>query len=98
MRHLDSAEVFLASGRVSEIDCILLDNSMPGMSGLDLHLTLTRMMHPAPVIYVTATHDGGLRERALSQGAAAFFAKTFEDEDLLNVIRLVLNGLGRDRA
>src|SRR5690348_15268734 len=92
----DSAEVFLDSGSVSEIDCILLDIRMPGMSGLDLHLSLTRRRHPAPVIYVTATHDGGLRDRALSQGAAAFLGKTFEDEDLLNTIRLVLNGLGRD--
>jgi FixJ family two-component response regulator len=91
----ECAEVFLASDRVSEIDCILLDIRMPGMSGLDLHLALTRMNHPAPVIYVTATHDGGLRERALSQGAAAFFAKTFEDEDLLNVLRRVLSGSGR---
>ena len=94
----DSAEVFLASGRVSEIDCVLLDISMPGMSGLDLHLALTRMTHPAPVIYVTATHDGGLRERALSQGAAAFLSKTFEDEQLLDAIHLVLNSSGRDRA
>jgi FixJ family two-component response regulator len=90
----DSAEVFLASGRVSEIDCILLDMSMPGMNGLDLHLALTRMMHPAPVIYVTATHDGGLRERALSQGAAALLAKTFDDEQLLDAIHLVLNNSG----
>ena len=94
----DSAEVFLASGRASEIDCILLDIRMPGMSGLDLHLALTQMNHPAPVIYVTATRDGGLRERALSQGAAAFLAKTFDDEHLLNAIHLVLNSSGRDRA
>lgn len=94
----DSAEVFLASCRVSEIDCVLLDIRMPGMSGLDLHLALTQMDHPAPVIYVTATHDGRLRERALSQGAAAFLAKTFDGEHLLNAIRLVLNGSGRDRA
>ena len=94
----DSAEVFLASGPASEIDCILLDISMPRMSGLDLHLALTRMMHPAPVIYVTATHDGRLRERALSQGAAAFLSKTFEDEQLLDAIHLVLNSSGRDRA
>ena len=93
----DSAEVFLASGRVSEIDCILLDISMPGMSGLDLHLGLTRMLHPPPVIYVTATQDSGLRERALSQGAAAFLAKTFEDEQLLDAIHRVLNRSGQTR-
>ena len=94
----DSAEAFLASGCVSEIDCVLLDIRMPGMSGLDLHLALTQMNHPPPVIYVTATHDGGLRERALSQGAAAFLSKTFEDEQLLDAIHLVLNSSGRDRA
>ena len=93
----NSAEVFLASVRVSEIDCILLDISMPGMSGLDLHLALTRMRHPAPVIYVTATHDGGVRERALSLGAAAFLAKTFEDEQLLDAIHLGLNSSERTR-
>ena len=46
----NSGEGFLASDRASEIDCILLDIRMPGMSGIDLHLALTRMMHPAPVI------------------------------------------------
>ena len=94
----DSAAGFLTSGRVNETDCILLDISMPGMSGLDLHLALTQIMHPAPVIYVTATHEGGLRERALSQGAAAFLAKTFEDEDLLDAIHLVLNSSVGDQA
>ena len=94
----DSAEVFLASGHLRSIHCVLLDVRMPGMSGLDLHLALTRMLHPAPVIYVTATRDGGLRERALSQGAAAFFTNTFEDGELLDAIHLVLNSSGRDRA
>lgn len=91
----DSAGSFLASGRLNQTDCILLDISMPGMNGLDLHLELIRMMHPAPVIYVTATHDAALRERALSQGAAAFLAKTFEGEQLLDAIHLVLNHSGR---
>ena len=45
----DSAEVFLASGRVSEIDCLLLDIRMPGMSRLDLHLALMQMNHPANI-------------------------------------------------
>ena len=81
---------------MSEIDCVLLDIRMPGMSGLDLHLALTQMNHPAPVIYVTATRAGGLRERALSQGAAAFLAKTFDDEHLLNTIHLVLNSSARN--
>lgn len=98
MRHLRFGGGFSRLGRVSEIDCVLLDIRMPGMSGVDLHLALTQMNHPAPVIYVTATNDGGLRERALSQGAAAFLAKAFDDEHPMNAIHLVLNSSGRDRA
>jgi FixJ family two-component response regulator len=94
----DSAEVFFASACVSEIDCVLLDIRMPGMSGLDLHAALIQMNHRAPVLYVTATHDSRLRERALSLGAAAFLAKTLDDEHLLNTIQLVLNRPGRARA
>ena len=72
----DSGEAFFASGRASQLDRILPDIRMPGMSGLDLHRALTQMGSSGlPVIYVTATHDGGLRERALSQGAAAFLAE-----------------------
>jgi len=87
----DSAETFLASGSLRDVHCMLLDIRMSGMSGLDLHRMLRRMSCEIPVIYVSAAHDVGSRERALAQGAKAFLTKAFADEDLLKVIRTALN-------
>ena len=87
-----SAEIFLAAGVAPEIDCILLDIRMPGMSGLDLHMELRRIKCAVPVIYITAAFDNDLRQRALSQGAIAVFKKTFQDDHLLNAIGSALEG------
>jgi CheY-like chemotaxis protein len=74
-----------------EIDCILLDIRLPGMSGLDLHLELTRINRAVPVIYVTAASEDALRRRALAQGAIAVLTKTFQDDVLLNAIGSALD-------
>jgi FixJ family two-component response regulator len=87
-----SAETLLASSAAGEIDCILLDIRLPGMSGLDLHLELTRINRAVPVIYVTAASEDALRQRALSQGAIAVLTKSFQENDLLNAINSALHG------
>ena len=93
----DSAATFLASASLSDIHCMLLDVRMPGMSGLDLHRTLRQMNWAIPVIYVSAAHHVGSRERALALGAAAFLTKAFAEEDLLKAIRTALNGSAVER-
>ena len=93
----DSAEAFLASGSMRDIRCMLLDVRMPGLGGLDLHRILRRMNCEIPVIFVSAAHDVGSRERALAQGAVAFLTKAFADDDLLNAIRAALNGSAGER-
>ena len=93
----DSAETFLASASLRDIRCMLLDVRMPGMSGLDLPQMLRRMSCDIPVIYMSAAHDVGSRERALSQGAVAFLTKAFAEDDLLKAIRAALNGSAGER-
>lgn len=91
-----SAEAFLESGKFDEVSCVLLDVRLPGMDGFDLHLRLNEMSAnqirgAIPVIYVTAARGGTLRERALHQGAAAWFPKPFDHEGLLSAIGGALN-------
>lgn len=86
-----SAEAFLASGP-PKTDCLVLDVRMPGLSGLDLYARLREMNVTVPVIFVTGHADEDVRARALQQGAAAFFAKPFNDDVLLGTIRSVTNG------
>ena len=52
-----SAEEFLASGRVDETRCLVLDIAMPGMSGPDLQRELTRRRQPIPIVFITANED-----------------------------------------
>jgi FixJ family two-component response regulator len=78
-----SAEEFLASGSVSETRCLLLDVSMPGMSGPDLQRELTRLRLEIPIIFITAQGDESVRPRLLEQGAVECLFKPFSDTALL---------------
>lgn len=87
----DSAETFLKSSFAHQIDCVLLDVSMGGMSGLDFHLAMRRTNADIPVIFVTAINDCASRERALAQGAREFLVKPVNDEALLIAISTALD-------
>jgi FixJ family two-component response regulator len=52
-----SAEAFLDSDYMRSTDCTVLDNRMPGVSGLELQLRLRQMNCPVPLIFVTAQVD-----------------------------------------
>lgn len=86
----ESAEAFLASPGFGDIACVLLDVRLPGINGLELQRRLNQGGCRVPVIYVTALVDGRFRERALTQGATAYFAKPFDGEALLGAIGNVL--------
>ena len=86
-----SAEEFLASGP-QETDCLVLDIRMPGLSGFELHRRLRDLNRLVPVIFITANADDEMRERALTQGAAALFAKPFNDDALLGAIHSAIRG------
>ena len=86
-----SAEAFLASGRVHETDCMVLDIRMPGLTGLELQLRLQEMRCAIPIIFMTGQGDEGLRARAIEDGAAAFFGKPLNDDALLGAIRSALD-------
>lgn len=64
-------------------DAVIMDVMMPRLGGLDA-LKRVRAFDPQmAVIVVTGTEDPGLKDQALSLGAAAFHAKPFNFADLL---------------
>jgi FixJ family two-component response regulator len=84
-----SAEAFLASESVNETRCLILDISMPGMSGPDLHRELKRRHIHIPVIFITAGADRSVRSRLLADGGAECLFKPFTDTDLLDALTAV---------
>lgn len=66
--------------------CLVLDLSMPGMTGLELQDELTRRQLNIPIIFITG--HGGVRQsvQALKAGAIDFLEKPFLPEVLLQRI------------
>jgi len=92
-RAFSSAEEFLSSGAVAETSCLILDVSMPGMSGPELQQELKRRGDEVPVIFITAQKDERIRARVLEQGAAGFLLKPFSDAALLSAIKTALRAI-----
>jgi FixJ family two-component response regulator len=85
-----SAEHFLMQGNLNGTLCLVLDMSLPGMSGLELQNHLARMSIGIPIIFVTDSIDGTFRERALPAGVAALLHKPVLDHNLLLAVRAAL--------
>ena len=85
-----SAEEFLESGSVGTTRCLILDVSMPGMSGPDLQRELARRRHDIPIVFITAHRDHMIRPRVLEAGAVECLYKPFSESDLLGALEAAL--------
>jgi DNA-binding NarL/FixJ family response regulator len=76
----------------SDVDMVLLDLSMPGISGFS-GLIYLRAQYPAiPVVIVSASDDGSTIRRSLDFGASGFIPKRFGVETLRDAIVKVMDG------
>jgi FixJ family two-component response regulator len=85
-----SAEEFLTSGEQEHTGCLIADIRMPGMSGLELQSRLNQEHRRIPIIFITAQGDEKMRMQALRAGAVEFLTKPFDDEALLDSVRVAL--------
>ena len=94
-RAFASAEEFLVSGQQRQTACLIADIRMPGMSGLELQAKLNAERCRIPTIFITAHGDVKMRMQALRAGAVEFLAKPFDDEVLLENVRVSLKNGAR---
>ena len=73
-------------------DCVLLDLSLPGRSGLDVLPELHRRYPNMPVLVVTMHADRAIASAALAAGALGFIPKDSSVEELKTAIQEVLAG------
>jgi FixJ family two-component response regulator len=81
-----SAEEFLASNALADTQCLILDVSMPGMSGPQLQSELKRRELKMPIIFVTANRDLDLRADLLARGAVECLFKPFSDYEMSSAV------------
>jgi FixJ family two-component response regulator len=89
-----SAQAFLQRGRASVPSCLVLDVSLPDLSGLDLQTRLGARAD-LPIIFITGHADVPMSVRAMKAGAVEFLTKPFGDDALLEAIT---GALERSRA
>ncbi|MGO7611852.1 response regulator transcription factor [Rhizobium ruizarguesonis] len=92
---LASVGDFLRSGRPNGPTCLVLDVRLPGQSGLDFQLELSRENIQLPIVFITGHGDIPMSVQAMKGGAVEFLTKPFRDQDLLDAVHV---GLARDRA
>jgi FixJ family two-component response regulator len=87
-RAFASAEEYLLSHDkpVQQPACLVVDLTMPGLSGLDLQTELARRSNNRPVIFISGNADIPSTVRAMRQGAVTFLPKPFEPAELLRAI------------
>ncbi len=92
-----SAEEFLADPPPMDRQpgCVLLDVSLPGLSGPQLHHRIRHEGWDVPVIYVTAHDDEVTRDAIAETDAEATFAKPIEVAALLDMIGVLFERLDR---
>ncbi|MGE3875967.1 MAG: response regulator transcription factor [Parvibaculaceae bacterium] len=78
---------FLAEHDPAEPGCIVLDVSMPGLSGIDLQTALSGLRHGQPVIFISGGADVPTSVTAMKAGAIDFLIKPFDDTVLLAAVR-----------
>jgi FixJ family two-component response regulator len=89
-RAFSSPEEFLASDYASVTRCLILDISMPEMTGPDLQRELKFRRQRIPIIYITAQKDENLRAQMLANGAVECLFKPFSDTNLLAALNAAL--------
>jgi FixJ family two-component response regulator len=89
-----SGQEFLQHQRTDDCACVLLDLSMPSMSGLEVQRQVTSRT-TLPVIFITGRGDVPSTVQAMKGGAYDFLTKPLDELSLLAAIEAAL---AKDRA
>ena len=81
-----SAEAFLDSESRGDVECLLVDIHLPGMTGVALLKALTADGGALPVVLMTGRDDSTTRELIRDAGPVPHLRKPFSGKDLFEAI------------
>lgn len=82
-----SADEFLKCPPTSVPSCLVLDVSLPGISGLELQRRIGKERDDMPIIFITGKGDIPMTVQAMKAGAIEFLTKPFTEDAVLSAIR-----------
>ena len=102
VRTFSSSEEFLASCPAADLDCLIVDVYLAGMSGIELYGQLATVGTPPPTVFITARDDAVLAVGLVPRvSRISCLCKPFEGDELLAEVASALRPtramLGADR-
>lgn len=88
----DSTRAFIRHYRPGDRQCLILDQHLPGTTGLDFLASPESAGLSLPVVLVTGRGDNALRARAAELGVSVYLEKPVVDETLMAAIRTAVDG------
>jgi len=85
-----SADDFLSLASAKHPSCLVLDLSLPGMSGIDLQKEMERRKFDIPIVFITGHGDIPTSVKAMKGGAVDFLPKPFSAKALLEAVGLAM--------
>lgn len=79
-------------GKNDDIDLLLLDLILPGMSGLDGIQQLRHKLPATSIVLLSASEDRNQVLRAIEMGAKGYILKSSTPDIIINALQLVLSG------
>ena len=73
-------------------DLIVLDISMPGMSGIEVARELKRRGNKAKIVFLTVLEDSDIMATCLAVGGLGYVAKVLMESDLIPAMNSALAG------
>ncbi len=87
-----STEAFMRAYAPRAQSCLVLDQHLPGATGLDFLGSAAGARLDLPVILITGRGDAAIRARAFQAGAVAYFEKPVDDAALIDAIARAIAG------
>jgi two-component system response regulator YesN len=84
--------------KVSDIDILVTDVMMPRMSGLELAMKARELVPQVKVVFISGYQEFEFARKAIELSAAGYVLKPVDDNELLRVLKTVVEQLDRERV
>jgi FixJ family two-component response regulator len=81
-----SAREFLPEAQLGQVACLVVDQNMPGMTGLELLTELSARGIAMPSLLISGGLEAGVADRALELGVMKVLDKPMDSAELLRFI------------
>jgi FixJ family two-component response regulator len=86
VRTYRSGQQLLSDTDLGDVACLVVDQNMPGMTGLDLLRALDESGQTIPTLLITGAPDPRLSQEARTLGAIEVFSKPIDFTRLLQLV------------